>query len=124
MGNKDAVATIAVKDAKVAKRFYEGMLGLKPASNEEPGVLSYKSGNSAVLVYESKFAGTNKAKAATWVVGDDVESIVQALKAKGVTFEKYDFPGTTRKGEVHVSGKIKAAWFKDPDGNILAIVNG
>jgi catechol 2,3-dioxygenase-like lactoylglutathione lyase family enzyme len=124
LGNKDAVATIAVKDAKVAKRFYEGTLGLKPASSEEPGVLSYKSGNSAVLVYESKFAGTNKATAATWVVGDDVEGIVQALKAKGVTFEKYDFPGTTRKGEVHVSGKIKAAWFKDPDGNILAIVNG
>jgi catechol 2,3-dioxygenase-like lactoylglutathione lyase family enzyme len=124
LGNKDAVATIAVKDAKVAKRFYEGTLGLKPASSEEPGVLSYKSGNSAVLVYESKFAGTNKATAATWVVGDDVEGIVQALKAKGVTFEKYDFPGTTRKGEMHVSGKIKAAWFKDPDGNILAIDNG
>ena len=124
LGNKDAVATIAVKDAKVAKRFYEGTLGLKPASSEEPGVLSYKSGNSAVLVYESKFAGTNKATAATWVVGDDVEGIVQALKAKGVTFEKYDFPGTTRKGDVHVSGKIKAAWFKDPDGNILAVVNG
>ena len=124
LGNKDVVATIAVKDAKVAKRFYEGTLGLKPASSEEPGVLSYKSGNSAVLVYESKFAGTNKATAATWVVGDDVESIVQALKTKGVTFEKYDFPGTTRKGDVHVSGKIKAAWFKDPDGNILAVVNG
>jgi len=75
LGNKDVVATIAVKDAKVAKRFYEGTLGLKPASSEEPGVLSYKSGNSAVLVYESKFAGTNKATAATWVVGDESRAL-------------------------------------------------
>ena len=122
--NKDAIATIAVKDIKVAKNFYEGTLGLKPDGGTEPGALSYKSGSRPVFVYESQYAGTNKATAATWVVGDDVEGVVQSLKTKGVTFEKYDFPGTTRKGDVHVSGKIKAAWFKDPDGNILAIVNG
>src|SRR5688572_15528973 len=124
LANKDAIATIAVKDIKAAKRFYEGTLGLKPGPGAEPGALSYKSGNTPLLVYESKYAGTNKATAATWVVGDDVEGEVQALKAKGVAFEKYDLPGTTRKGDVHVAGKTKVAWFKDPDGNILSIVNG
>jgi hypothetical protein len=56
------------------------------------------------------------------MVGKQVEDIVRALKAKGVTFEKYDLPETTRTGDVHVTGAQKAAWFKDPDGNIHAIV--
>lgn len=123
LANKDAIATIPVKDTKAAKKFYEGALGLKPAPTQEPGVLSYKSGNSTVLVYESRYAGTNKATAATWVVGD-VEGEVRDLKAKGIAFEHYDLPDTTRKGDVHVSGKTQVAWFKDPDGNILSLVNG
>jgi catechol 2,3-dioxygenase-like lactoylglutathione lyase family enzyme len=124
LADKDAMATIAVKDTKVAQKFYEGMLGLKPAPEQEPGVLAYKSGQSTVLIYESQYARTNKATAATWVVGADLEGVVRALKAKGVTFEHYDLPGTTRQGDVHVAGKTKVAWFKDPDGNILSIVSG
>jgi catechol 2,3-dioxygenase-like lactoylglutathione lyase family enzyme len=123
LGDKNAIATIAVKDTNVAARFYEGILGLAPLP-AVPGVLSYKSGNSTVLVYESQYARTNKATAATWAVGDDVEGVVKSLKAKGVTFERYDLPGTTQTDDVLVSGKIKAAWFKDPDGNILQLVNG
>lgn len=46
------------------------------------------------------------------------------LKDKGVAFEHYDFPGMVLEGDVHVMGELKAAWFKDPDGNILAIMNG
>jgi hypothetical protein len=53
-----------------------------------------------------------------------VESLVKELKAKGIAFEHYDFPGMTRKGDVHIAGNLKNAWFKDPDGNILAIVSG
>jgi hypothetical protein len=90
--------------------------------SREEGVLTCKSGSSSVLVYESKYAGTNEATAATWVV-DDVDGTVRALKEKGVTFEHYDFPDTTVKGDVHVSGQNRAAWFKDPDGNILAVVS-
>lgn len=124
LGDKDAVATIAVKDTTVARKFYEDTLGLKPTPIPEKGVLAYKSGNAMVLVYESQYARTNKATAATWVVGPDLEAIVRGLKGKGVVFEHYDFPGGTREGDVHVTGTNKAAWFKDPDGNILAIVNG
>jgi len=122
LGDNDAIATIAVKDIKVAKKFYEGSVGLKPRASSEPEVLEYKSGKSRIFVYKSEFAGTNKATAVTWSV-DDTEEVVRALKAKGVVFEHYDLPGLTRKGDVHVGGKMKAAWFKDPDGNILAIVS-
>lgn len=121
--NRDAVATIAVKNVEAARKFYEGKLGLTPGGSEEPEVLVYTSGNSKLFVYESQYAGTNKATAVTWLVGDDVEGVVRALKARGVAFEKYDLPGMTRKGDVHVAAKVKAAWFKDPDGNILAIVS-
>jgi len=123
LADKDAVATIAVKDLKAAKKFYGHTLGLKPTPVPEPEVLNYKSGNSTVLVYKSQFAGSNKATAVTWIV-DDVEGTVRDLKAKGVAFEHYDFPGMARKGDVHIAGKSKAAWFKDPDGNILAVVSG
>jgi catechol 2,3-dioxygenase-like lactoylglutathione lyase family enzyme len=124
LGEKEAIATIAVKSIDVARKFYEGSLGLKPADSGEPGVLGYRSGKSNILVYESQYAGTNKATAATWIVGNDVEELVRTLKAKGVVFEHYDLPGTTRQGDVHVAGKTRVAWFKDPDGNILSIVNG
>jgi catechol 2,3-dioxygenase-like lactoylglutathione lyase family enzyme len=124
LGNKDAAATIPVKDLNAAKKFYGNTLGLKLADDsEEPEALVYKSGNSKILVYRSQFAGTNKATAATWGVGSDIEKIVQSLKGKGVAFEHYDMPGMTLQGDVHVANGMKAAWFKDPDGNIHALVS-
>ena len=124
LGSKDVMATIAVRDVKVAKKFYEGALGLKLANDEQPEALEYQSGSSKILVYQSRYAGTNKATAATWVIEDGMERVVQALKGKGVTFEHYDMPGMTREGDVHVGRNMKAAWFKDPDGNILALISG
>jgi catechol 2,3-dioxygenase-like lactoylglutathione lyase family enzyme len=124
LGNKDAAANIAVRNLEIAKKFYEGALGLRPVATEGDQLIAYRSGNSTLLVYRSDYAGTNQATAATWTVGDDVEGIARALKAKGVTFEHYDMPGVTRKGDVHVGGDRKIAWFKDPDGNILCIVSG
>ncbi|HYX27936.1 MAG TPA: VOC family protein [Pyrinomonadaceae bacterium] len=117
-----AVATIGVKKIDDAKKFYEGKLGFKPKGDEHEGVVAYDSGGSMLFVYQSEYAGTNKATAATWVV-DDVDGTVKTLKRKGVSFEHYNFPDTKVEGDIHVSGKMRAAWFKDPDGNILAIVN-
>ena len=119
----DAIATIAVKDIGVASNFYEQTLGLSRIPNGEQGVRMFKSGNSRVLVYESQYAGTNQATAATWTIEGDIKQVVAGLAAKGVRFEHYDLPGTTREGDVHVTGTIKAAWCKDPDGNILALVS-
>ena len=123
LGDSAAIATIAVKDLKRAKQFYESTLGLKPLDSEQKGVVNYKTGKSKVLVYQSQFAGSNRATAATWELAD-VEGTVNKLKSKGVAFEHYDMPGMTVKGDVHIAGGFKAAWFKDPDGNILALVGG
>lgn len=123
LADKDAIATIAVTDIAKARKFYQDTLGLKPVPSAESGVLTYKSGHANVLVYQSEYAGTNKATAATWAV-EDLESAVGELKSKGIHFEHYDFPGGTRKGDIHGTGSTRAAWFKDPDGNILALVSG
>src|SRR5688500_18412112 len=123
LGKTEAMATVAVKDLDVAKRFYEGTLGLKQVGAEDSEAITYKAGSSTVLVYKSQYAGTNEATAVTWTVGDDLEGLVQALKNRGVAFERYDLPDTTRKGDVHVAGNTKVAWFKDPDGNIHSLVN-
>jgi hypothetical protein len=90
---------------------------------EDQEVIVFKSGNSTVIIYRSEYAGTNQATAVTWVVGEDIEGLVQQLKAKGITFEHYDMPGVTRKGDVYVAGDMKVAWFKDPDGNILNVAS-
>lgn len=122
LGTKDAVATIAVKSIDIADKFYQGKLGLKATRSQESGVREYRSGNAGVLVYESRYAGTNQATAATWLIPEGLEAVVSALKAKGIVFEHYDMPGVKRTGDVHLTGSSKAAWFKDPDGNILALV--
>jgi catechol 2,3-dioxygenase-like lactoylglutathione lyase family enzyme len=124
LGDQDAIATAAVKDIEMARRFYEDKLGLKPLRPEEMGVITYKTGGSSLVVYTSEFAGTNKATTVTWGVGGDFEDIVQSLQSKGVSFERYDgLPGVTREGDVHTAGGFKLAWFKDPDGNIHHLIS-
>ena len=123
LGNFNAVANIAVKNLGIARRFYEDTLGLSPADTDCEDLIAYRSGNTRINVYQSSYAGTNQATAVTWALGGDIERIVSALKEKGVRFEHYDMPGTKLEGDVHVMDKMKVAWFKDPDGNILNLVN-
>jgi catechol 2,3-dioxygenase-like lactoylglutathione lyase family enzyme len=123
LGARDVTATIAVRDIERARHFYEDTLGLTRIPGEEADALLFRSGSSTVLVYQSRYAGSNQATALTWVVGDDLEKEAAALKAKGVVFGRYDLPGTTRVGDVHVSDGTRAAWFTDADGNILAMVS-
>jgi catechol 2,3-dioxygenase-like lactoylglutathione lyase family enzyme len=118
---KEAMATIAVTNLDRAKKFYGDTLGLRLADDEMDEVAIYRSGDSTIVVYESEFAGTNKATSATWGVGDELEQIVSTLKKKGVPFERYDMPGMKLEGDIHRAGDFKAAWFRDPDGNILLI---
>jgi catechol 2,3-dioxygenase-like lactoylglutathione lyase family enzyme len=114
--------TIGVSDLEKATAFYGGVLGLKVVS-ENPHEVVYASGaNSKLSIYQTEFAGTNKATYATWEVGD-IAAEVEALQAAGIKFEEYDMPGVTRDGAIHTLGESgeKAAWFKDPDGNILCL---
>ena len=124
LGGKEIMATVAVRDLKAAKKFYEGTLGLRQIAVQEEEAVTYQAGGSKLLVYRSQYAGSNKATAATWVIGNEMENVVQGLRAKGVTFEHYQLPGLTLKGDIHEGGGMKVAWFKDPDGNIHALVNG
>jgi len=76
-----------------------------------------------LVVYQSEFAGTNRATSATWALGQEFDAVIETLQGSGVAFEHYDMLGGKRKGDIHVFGSFKGAWFKDPDGNLLHINN-
>ncbi|HKG94444.1 MAG TPA: VOC family protein [Gemmatimonadaceae bacterium] len=124
MGDREAIATVAVRDMKAASRFYEETLGLTRVASQGSGAYTYRAGGAKLLVYQSQYAGSNSATAVTWVVGDAVDELVRTLKSKGVTFERYELPGVRLEGDVHVSEYNRIAWFKDPDGNIHSLVSG
>jgi catechol 2,3-dioxygenase-like lactoylglutathione lyase family enzyme len=121
LGKADATPMIAVTDLDRARQFYEDTLGLKAKDEWGEGV-TLKSGDTCINLYKSQFAGTNKATALTFDV-DDIDKEVQDLKEKGIFFEKYDLPGLQRQGDLYVGeGGFKTTWFKDPDGNILSLI--
>lgn len=122
LGQIDVHPVLAVSDLARAREFYEDTLGLMPIKTDIDGSVMYKSGNSRLFLYESVFAGTNRATAASWEV-EDLEAVVAGLKGEGVTFEHYDIEGAEHDGDIHVMGEMRAAWFKDPDGNILCLGN-
>jgi catechol 2,3-dioxygenase-like lactoylglutathione lyase family enzyme len=124
LAGKEIVGTVAVKDLAVARKFYEGILGLEVVSEQGSEAHVYRSGETRLFVYRSQFAGTNQATALNFVVGGDLDAVVKDLRARGVAFEHYDMPGLKREGDVHIGGPVRAAWFKDPDGNILCVMNG
>ena len=120
-------AYIPARDVARARKFYEGKLGLKP-KQEIAGGVSYELGNhTAAFLYDAGAgAGTSKASQAFWKV-DDVEREVANLKTRGIQFEHYtadEIGGMTMKGDIAVGGGGKAAWFKDSEGNIMALIEG
>lgn len=121
LANCKVYATLGVKDLEEARMFYSETLGLNFVEENHGGIM-YESGGSHLFVYQSDFAGTNEATGASWMV-DDIESIVEELKLKGVEFEHYDGMKGDWQGDVCVTDGMKAAWFKDPSGNILNLGN-
>ena len=124
IGDSIAIAPVGVRDMRVARDFYEKKLGLTIEASRGADVMTYKAGKSALFVYRTEAAGGNHATGVTWPVGNRLDDTVRELKAKGVAFEHYDLPGLHLEGEVHVAGDMRAAWFKDPDGNTHALVSG
>jgi len=123
--DRNSSAIVAVSDLDRARAFYEDTLGLtRVQGGEEEGVLGFRTGDTHLTVYKSDYAGTNKANAVTWEMKGDLVETVNDLRAKGVTFDRYDFPGMEWRDGVHEAGPVKLAWFKDPDGNILHLVEG
>lgn len=118
--DKEPIATVAVRDLAIAKRFYADVLDLT-LNDENSEVLTFVAGPFRLFVYRSEFAGTNQATAVTWAVGGEVDAIVAELGRRGVAFEHYEMPMARREGDLHVFDGFKVAWFKDPDGNILSL---
>jgi catechol 2,3-dioxygenase-like lactoylglutathione lyase family enzyme len=116
----ESATMIPTKDLETARRFYEDVLGFS-VDREDPGGIQYQSGASRFAVYPTQFAGTAQHTLIGWEV-EDIESVVDDLSSKGVTFEQYDMPElkTDAKG-IAAMGPEKGAWFKDPDGNILSL---
>jgi predicted enzyme related to lactoylglutathione lyase len=112
---------IPVKDVTRARKFYEEKLGFKPKQEVAGGVIYEFGERTACFMYPTPNAGTSQASQAFWQV-EDVDREVAELKARGVRFEEYDMPGMKTEGGISTAGGAKAAWFKDTEGNILAVI--
>jgi predicted enzyme related to lactoylglutathione lyase len=119
--NSPMFAYIPAKDVPRARRFYEQKLGFKPKQEIAGGVVYEFGDHTACFLYPTDNAGTSKASQAFWQV-DDVEREVAELKSRGVKFEDYDMPGEKSPSGVVTAGGAKAAWFKDSEDNIMAII--
>lgn len=116
------VACIPVLDLDRARKFYQDKLGLTPTQTYEGGPgLQYECGlGSTFFMYQTPNAGTSRANQAVWSV-EDIQAEMTALREKGVRFEEYDLPGLKTVNGINTGGGMKTAWFKDSEGNILAI---
>ena len=115
-------AYIPAKDVARARQFYEQKIGLVPKEEIAGGVVYALGAHTACFLYPTANAGTSRASQAFWQV-DDVEHEVAELRSRGVVFEDYDVPdGEKSTSGVVTAGGAKAAWFKDSEGNIMAII--
>lgn len=114
-------AYIPAADVARARKFYEEKVGLTPKREIAGGVVYEFAGHTGCFLYPTKNAGTNKASQAFWQV-QDVEREVAELRARGVTFEEYDMPGLKTRNGIAVAGGAKSAWFRDTEGNIMALI--
>ncbi len=119
--NSPMYSYIPVKDVSRARRFYEEKIGLKPGEEIEGGVVYKFADHTGCFLYPTQNAGTSKASQAFWQV-KDVEREVAELKKRGVKFEDYDEPDMKTVNGIMTAGGAKAAWFKDTEGNIMAII--
>ncbi len=114
------IAYVPVSDLARARKFYEGTLGFRAGESNQAGAMYDSGKGSKFFVYQSAGAGTNEASTAYWDV-PNIEAEVADLKKRGVVFEEYDNPGYKTVNGIATGDGVKSAWFKDPDGNILAI---
>jgi len=120
LGKHPVIAYIPASDLARARKFYEETLKLEVKEAGPVGAMYACGQGTQAFLYKSAGAGTNKASTLFWDVAD-LEAEMKELRARGVKFEEYDFPGLKTKGGVAEGDGNKAAWFKDTEGNILAI---
>lgn len=119
--HKTSNAIVAVRDLDRARAFYTDTLGLEPGDEATEDVLSYRTGDSSLVVYRSENPRPGTGNAVAWSGGGDVEAIADALRDKGVTLEEYPELGMHIERGVHKADGFAGIWFKDPDGNVLHV---
>jgi len=117
-------AIVPVSDVEAAISFYGDTLGLRLKKRRddlpENREAEFEAGDGALVVYESVGAGKSRHTVAGFRV-DDIEAVASALRERGVSFEEYDLPDLKTENGIATVGDVRAAWCKDPDGNIIAI---
>jgi len=121
--NYASSAIVPCTDLDRVKAFYGDILGLPLIADHGNGFV-FATGETKLNIYRSDFAGTNKANAVIWTVGDDIDAIAAALRARGVTLDEYPRGFDKVIEGVHVSDTLSVIWFRDPDGNILHVTSG
>ncbi len=117
-----AHATVPVADLAKAKAFYMGVLGFEEVDAQNEGAVLIKAGSGTRFAL---FVTPNSQRAGHTQLGfevDDIEAEVADLKSRGVVFEEYDLPGFKTVGGIADTGPTRAAWFLDPDGNTVGLV--
>jgi catechol 2,3-dioxygenase-like lactoylglutathione lyase family enzyme len=117
--NSIATAVLAASDLARARAFWRDVFGVEPVRSDEGGDF-FVIGGIPVMVYESQFAGTNRATAFN-ILTDDLDRDMAALREKGVSFHDYDLPGLKTVDGIADMGGERGAWFDDSEGNIIAI---
>ena len=119
------IATLPTADLAKARSFYEDTLGLT-VQREDMGGVSYAFSEGTMFVYESEYAGTNEATAASFEGSTSAfDAEVAALREKGVAFQTFEMDGVEwNEGVASMGDSLKAVWFSDPDGNILNVSTG
>ncbi|HEX5467918.1 MAG TPA: VOC family protein [Gaiellaceae bacterium] len=123
LANAEIAAIVPVSDIDKAVEFYGGKLGLElqvrrddlPQNREA----EFRAGDGTLVVYESVAAGQSRGTLAGFRV-EDVDSVVAGLRERGVAFEEYDLPDLKTEKGIATIGDLRAAWARDPDGNIIA----
>ena len=120
--NHPMYAYIPAKDLARARAFYEQKVGLKATQEIAGGVVYASAGGTACFLYATANAGTSKASQAFWQV-DDVDREIEELRSRGVVFETYpDMPDERSRSGAVTAGGAKAAWFRDSEGNTMALI--
>ena len=119
LANSTIRAVIAAKDLARAQRWYAEKLDLRPLREEAQGWL-YQVGSSQFFLYQTSSAGTAQNTVAEFEVAD-IDAVMADLRRRGVIFEEYDYPDFKTVNGIAMLGSDRAAWFKDSEGNFLAL---
>jgi catechol 2,3-dioxygenase-like lactoylglutathione lyase family enzyme len=120
MNTSHVTCILPVKDMARARRFYESQLQLKPVGQKPDGKFVYRCGGAEIALFP-KPEGTKAEHTALSFRVSDIGAAIRELKSRGVAFADYDLPGLKTVEHVCVLGSEKAAWFQDPEGNILCL---